>query len=213
MLYRFSICRKGLPPCRFKPVSGDVALDGCGAAPGQLQGSTACFRIIAGLVSYRPELQLRKLDTLRGCRFGELGLTEKPASRHEHANKPQPNKSEAATNPRQNTHHSHTARVLSCSFKLAAPIHPGAQSAQNQNPSSAKPLPSKPARLQVWWARVCRHSQDTQGSRPIQTPAHHMCSPRQQRISASFARSSPQLETPCPTLSPTRMSGGPPRQQ
>ena len=22
MLYRFSICRKGLPPCRFKPVSG-----------------------------------------------------------------------------------------------------------------------------------------------------------------------------------------------
>ena len=25
MLYRFSICRKGPPPCRFKPVSGAAA--------------------------------------------------------------------------------------------------------------------------------------------------------------------------------------------
>lgn len=99
------------------------------------------FSLLWGLVSCRSELQLRKLDTLRGCRFGGLGLTEIPASRHEHANKPQPNKSEAPTNPRQNTHHSHTARVLSCSFKPAAPIQPGTQNAQNQNSSSAKPLP------------------------------------------------------------------------
>ena len=43
--------------------------------------------------------------------------------------------------PDQPPHRSHTARVLSCSFKPAAPIRPGTQSAQNQNSSSAKPLP------------------------------------------------------------------------
>ena len=144
MLYRFSICRKGPPPCRFKLVSGDVALDGCGAAPGQLQGSTACFRIIAGLVSYRPELQLRKLDTLRGCRFGELGLTEKPASRHEHANKPQPTKFAAATKPQQNTHHNHASQVLSCSFKPAAPYAQELQIPKTGTPAQQNRYPSNP---------------------------------------------------------------------
>ena len=57
---------QGSSPMWFGAVSDGVA--------GYLQGSTACFRIIAGLVSYRPELQLRKPDTLRGCRFGGLGL-------------------------------------------------------------------------------------------------------------------------------------------
>ena len=46
------------------------------------------FSLLWGFVSCRSELQLRKLDTRRGFRFGGLGLAEKPASRHEHANKP-----------------------------------------------------------------------------------------------------------------------------
>ena len=51
------------------------------------------------------------------------------------------NPSPPSLQPRQTHHHSHASQVLSCSFKPAAPIRPGTQSAQNQNSSSAKPLP------------------------------------------------------------------------
>ena len=39
------------------------------------------------------------------------------------------NPSPPSLQPRQNTHRSHASQVLSCSFKPAAPIHPGAQNA------------------------------------------------------------------------------------
>ena len=37
-------------------------------------------------------------------------------------------------------HHDHASQVLSCSFKPAALIYPGAGNAQNRNSSSAKPI-------------------------------------------------------------------------
>ena len=51
------------------------------------------------------------------------------------------NPSPPSLQPRQTHHRSHASQVLSYSFKPAAPIRPGTQSAQNQNSSSAKPLP------------------------------------------------------------------------
>ena len=39
-------------------------------------------------------------------------------------------------------HRDHASQVLSCSFKNAAPICPGAESGPNQNSSSAEPIPS-----------------------------------------------------------------------
>ena len=123
------------------------------------------------------------------------------------------NPSPPSLQPRQTHHHSHASQVLSCSFKPAAPIRPGAQSAQTQNSSSAKPLPSKPARLQVWWAGVCRCNQDIQGHKLLKpqptTCAAHTNSRFQQALPAPL----PSLKPPCPTLSLTGASGEPPQRQ
>ena len=51
------------------------------------------------------------------------------------------NPSPPSLQPRQTHHRSHASQVLSYSFKPAALIRPGTQNAQNQNSSSAKPLP------------------------------------------------------------------------
>ena|GEM_PF-3135650 len=109
-----------------------------------VRGNAAWFFVAAGLTGCKLELQLRKLDTLRGCRFGGLGLTEKPASRHEHANKPQPTKFAAATNPRQNTQHNHASQVLSCSFKPAAPYAQELQIPKTGTPAQQNRYPSNP---------------------------------------------------------------------
>ena len=90
----------------------------------------------------RLELQLRKLDTRRGFRFGGLGLAEKQASQHNRTSKPQPTKLAAPAHGPPTPRHSHTSQVLSCSFKNDAPICPGAESGPNQNSSSAEPIPS-----------------------------------------------------------------------
>ena len=119
-------------------VRGGLKSNCCRAAPGQLQGSTAWFRVAASLAGCRSELQLRKLDTFRCFRFGGLGLGWVVLS---NALTATANPSPPSLQPRQTHHHSHTAQLLSYSFKPAAPIHPGTQSAQNQNSSSAKPLP------------------------------------------------------------------------
>ena len=173
-------------------VRGGLKSNCCRAAPGQLQGSTAWFRVAASLAGCRSELQLRKLDTFRCFRFGGLGLGWVVLS---NALTATANPSPPSLQPRQTHHHSHTAQLLSYSFKPAAPIRPGAQSAQNQKSSSAKPLPFKPTGLQVWWAGVCQHSQDTRGGKRFK-PQPTTC--------AAPTSSGPQqaLPAPLPSLKP-----------
>ena len=212
MLYRFSICRKGPPPCgsgRFEEQL-QAWLEGCRAAPRQLQGSTAWFRVAAGLAGCRSELQLRKLAILRSCKFGGLGLGWVVLS---NALTATANPSPPSLQPRQTHHHSHTAQLLSYSFKPAVPIRPGAQSAQNQNSSSAKLLPFKPTGLQVWWAGVCQHSQDARGSRPSKPQPTTFAARTNSRFQQALPAPLPSLKPPYPTLSLTGTSGEPPRQQ
>ena len=77
-----------------------------------------------------------------GFRFGGLGLVEKPAPRHNRTSKPKPTKLAAPVHGQPTPRQSHAPQVLSCSFKPAAPICPGAESGPNQNSSSAEPIPS-----------------------------------------------------------------------
>ena len=137
MLYRFSICRKGPPPCG----SGRLQawLEGCSWATSRQ--CSLVFRCRGGLSATSWNSSSGNLIPNGTSDLVGWDSQENQLHGMNTPTNPQPNKSEAATNPRQNTRHSHTARVLSCSFKPAAPIHPGTQNAQNQNSSSAKPLP------------------------------------------------------------------------
>ena len=161
------------------------------------------FSLLWGLVGCKLELQLRKLDTLRGFKFGGLGLRWVVLS---NALTATANPSPPNLKPRQTRHHSHTAQLLSCSFKPAAPIHPGAGTPPKPELQLSKTTTSKPARLQVWWARVCRHSQDTRDGR-LPKPQPTTCAAH---TNNRFQRA---LPFPCPTLSLTGTSGGPPRRQ
>ena len=59
MLYRFSICRKGLPPCRFGAAAGVAG----GLHLGDFRAVQFGFSLLRRLVGCKLELQLRKLDT------------------------------------------------------------------------------------------------------------------------------------------------------
>ena len=133
MLYRFSICRKGPPPC------------GSGRLQAWLQDCTwttsgqcsLVYRCCGGLSaaswnSSSGNLIPNGTSDLVGWDSQENQL---------HGMNTPTNPSPPSLQPRQNTHHSHASQVLSYSFKPAAPIRPGTQSAQTQNSSSAKPLP------------------------------------------------------------------------
>ena len=160
---------------------------GCRTAPRQLQGSAAWFFVAAGLTSCKLELQLRKLDTLRGCRFGGLGLRWVVLS---NALTATANPSPPSLQPRQTHHRSHASQVLSYSFKPAAPYGQGPETSQTRTPAQQNHyLQTCKASSLVGWGLSVQSGRTR--SQVTQTPAHHMCSPHQQQISASFALSLP----------------------
>ena len=136
MLYRFSICRKGLPPCG----SGQFQtgrLDSCGAAPGNSRATQLGFAL---LLVFSATGRNSSSGNLILC--GAAGLVGWDLQKNQlHGMNTPTNPSPPSLQPRQTHHRSHASQVLSYSFKPAAPIRPGTQSAQNQNSSSAKPLP------------------------------------------------------------------------
>lgn len=132
MLYRFSICRKGPPPCG----SGRLQawLEGCSWATSRQ--CSLVFHCCGGLSAASWNSSSGNL--LPNEAAGLVGWDLQKYQLHS-INTPT-NPSPPSLQPRQTHHRSHASQVLSYSFKPAAPIHPGAQSAQNQNSSSAKPL-------------------------------------------------------------------------
>ena len=164
MLYRFSICRKGPPPCRFKPVS-EADTRGARMAAELHLGNFRAAQLGFALPLVLPSAD-RNSSSGNLILCGASGLVGWDLQKNQlHSMNTPTNPSPPSLQPRQTRHHSHTAQLLSCSFKPAAPIRPGAGTPQNQNSSSEKLLPFKPTGLQVWWAGVCRHSQDTRGGK------------------------------------------------
>ena len=142
MLYRFSICRKGSPPCRFKLVSGaDTGCKDSWKAAGLYLDNSRAAQLGFSLLLVLPAASWNSSsENLILC--GAAGLVGWDLQKNQlHSMNTPTNPSPPSLQPRQTHHRSHASQVLSYSFKPAAPIRPGTQSAQNQNSSSAKPLP------------------------------------------------------------------------
>ena len=198
MLYRFSICRKGPPPCRFGAAAGVAG----GLHLGDFRAAQLGFSLLLVLPAADQNSSSGNLIPNEASDLVSWDLQKNQL----HGMNTPTNPSPPSLQPRQNTHHSHASQVLSYSFKPAAPIRPGTQNAQNQNSSSAKPLPPNLQGFKfggLGFVGIVAAREVVSGSNP--SPPH-MQPPHQQQISASFA-------LPLPHALPTGTSGGPPRRQ
>ena len=132
MLYRFSICRKNPPPCRFGAAAGVAG----GLHLGDFRAAQLGFSLLLVLPAADQNSSSGNLIPNEASDLVSWDLQKNQL----HGMNTPTNPSPPSLQPRQNTHHSHASQVLSYSFKPAAPIRPGTQNAQNQNSSSAKPL-------------------------------------------------------------------------
>ena len=104
----------------------------------ELQFQTCCTHTPRNPKRPDPELQLRKLDTLRGCRFGGLGLRWVVLS---NALTATANPSPPSLQPRQTHHRSHASQVLSYSFKSAAPYAQEPKAPKTRTPAQQNHYP------------------------------------------------------------------------
>ena len=147
MLYRFSICRKGLPPCRFKPVSG-ADTRGARMAGGLHLGNFRAAQLGFALPLVLPAAGRNSSsgNLIPNWAAGLVGWDSQKNQLHGMNTPTNPSPPSLQPQPR------FTSTELQ--FQTCCPIRPGTRNIPNQNSSSAEPIRLKPTGLQVWWAGV-----------------------------------------------------------